>query len=352
MEAVVDPNQMKAAAFVDDDKVISARLSAYLGGDAGRLKVIGLRRFPAGFSWLTYEVNVESPPGKPAAPLILRIGSPHGALAPYTARPEYLALRALEGSAVPVPRALWYSDDESIMGAPFIIQEKMPGHTTLSYEMSTRPESDRLRLAHQFTDILAALHKLDWTATAVAPLGENLSCADAALRQIEFWEERAGRWEARPTPMLAWTFQWLRAHRPPAERLTIVHGDYRVGNFLEADRRISAILDWEFTHIGDPVEDLGWAVLRDFAGGKGRLVGGLISREAMLERYQEATGIAVTAAALEYYEIFAKLKLTIVYLASLYRFAVGGSSDIRMATLGQQLPMMLRQLGQMIEEAR
>ena len=234
MAAVASTSELPEAVteFVDDERVIAARLSAFLercGAEASAVK--SLRRFPAGFSWLTYEVGFEA---ASAPPLILRIGSPRGTMAPYTAEPEYLALRSLEGSAILAPRALWYSDDFGILGAPFIVSEKMEGRTPLLWEMGKRPERERGRIAAEFTDILCVLHDLDWTRAPISCLGEGASRENAALRQIDHWQERIERWSLRPHAILAWTFQWLRAHVPVAPRLTVVHGDYPGRQFPRA----------------------------------------------------------------------------------------------------------------------
>src|SRR5213076_1660941 len=109
------------------------------------------KRFPVGFSWLTYAVPVAGL----AAPedkqdLILRLGPAYGPFAPYSAMPQVLALRSLEGSAVPVPRAYWYSDDASILGAPFLFSEKMPGSAVMAWASANSPgleENYRKQLA-------------------------------------------------------------------------------------------------------------------------------------------------------------------------------------------------------------
>jgi aminoglycoside phosphotransferase (APT) family kinase protein len=89
---------------------------------------------------------------------------------------------------------------------------------------------------------------------------------NAALRQLEFWQGRFERWALRPHPMAHRAFAWLRRSPPKASRVAIVHGDCRLGNFLERNDRITAILDWELVHLGDPIEDLGWAFLPQYRG--------------------------------------------------------------------------------------
>ena len=75
------------------------------------------------------------------------------------------------------------------------------------------------------------------------------------------------RWAMRPYPLADYGIRWLKAHQPEAPCVTIVHGDYRTGNFLEVGGRITAILDWELVHLGDPHEDLAWVSLPMYKGG-------------------------------------------------------------------------------------
>src|SRR4029078_9075954 len=76
------------------------------------------------------------------------------------------------------------------------------------------------------------------------------------------WEKVIDEDELEPQPIARAAIRWMRRNPPPpAQRISIVHGDYRTGNFLhDGQGRILAILDWEMAHLGDPLEDLGWAL--------------------------------------------------------------------------------------------
>ncbi|HEX7442054.1 MAG TPA: hypothetical protein VF319_18390, partial [Caldimonas sp.] len=118
---------------IGDDATLSRKITAYREREVGNPVEVGaVRRFAVGFSWLTFAVPVNGldlGDGKGAAPreLILRLGPDYGLFAPYSAEPQMLALRSLEGSGVPVPHVYWGSDDESIFGAPFLFCEKAEG---------------------------------------------------------------------------------------------------------------------------------------------------------------------------------------------------------------------------------
>src|ERR1700741_4428560 len=105
-----------------DDAALAPKIADYLGAQLGHPVRIGaVRRFPVGFSWLTYAVPVSGIDGEEGPrELILRLGPDYRLFAPYRPKPQVLSMQSLEGSAVPVPRAYWSSDDPTILGAPFM----------------------------------------------------------------------------------------------------------------------------------------------------------------------------------------------------------------------------------------
>jgi aminoglycoside phosphotransferase (APT) family kinase protein len=147
-----------------------------------------------------------------------------------------------------------------------------------------------------------------------------------------------------------YAMRWLQAHAPVAQRITVVHGDYRVGNFLQHEGRITAILDWELVHLGDPHEDLAWAGLRTFAAGTTR-IGGLIDREEFYRRWEARTGLKVNLAAVRYYEVLVQFKMAAMLMGAMIRVQTGRSRDVRMAAMGFQLTSTLMELNKLIGEA-
>ena len=110
-----------------------------------------------------------------------------------------------------------------------------------------------------------------------------------------------------------------KAHAPAAPRVAIVHGDYRTGNFLEEGGRITAILDWELVHLGDPHEDLGWASLPMYKGGSPYICR-LAEPEWFYRRYGEQVGFEVSMVSVHYYQVFNFLKLAATHMAAMPPF--------------------------------
>ncbi len=340
---------------IGNEQDLASRIEGYLRAQTGRAVRVGaIRRFPVGFSWLTFLVPVAglSDDAREQS-LILRLGPDYGLFAPYSAGPQVMAMQSLEGSDVPVPRAYWNSDDPSILGAPFLFCERAEGAAVVPWVSPTEPpleEGYRLRLAHGFIDCLAALHRIDWRDRPIAGLAGDVDPDNAALRSVETWERLIDRWAMRPYPMAEWGVRWLKAHCPRAPRVTIVHGDYRTGNFLELDGCITAILDWELVHLGDPHEDLAWASMPMYKGGT-PYIGRLAEPELFFGRYAERSGIAVDMAAVRYYQAFSLLKLAATHMAAARCFEEGRFNDLRMPAMGSQVATCLRQMAKIIDRS-
>jgi aminoglycoside phosphotransferase (APT) family kinase protein len=343
-----DDGRGRGGAF-EDVGALRLRLGVYLSEQTGTTVAVDrLEKFPAGFSWITYGVSVTG--FAPAAELILRLGPPYGLFAPYSAMPEFLSLSVLRSSAVPTPRAFYASDDIAILGAPFFICERVSGDTPLPWggQGSALDGPRRESLARDFIDALAALHSFDWRPSGLAQWAERVTVDNAAALQIEEWRQRFQRWTLRPHPMAHQALAWLSKNQPKAFRVAIVHGDYRLGNFLERSDRITAILDWELVHLGDPVEDLGWAFLPQYRGGTG-LVCGLVDEAEFLARYEAQSGVSVDRAALKFYIVFSLLKLALTHMAAARCFEDGRFNDMRMPAMATQIAPVFRQLEKALE---
>jgi aminoglycoside phosphotransferase (APT) family kinase protein len=342
--------------LLNDDVALARRIAAYLEQQVGHAVQVGtIRRFAVGFSWLTFAVPVTglSGPGD-VQELILRLGPDYGLFAPYSAKPQVLAMRSLEGSAVPVPRAYWSGDDASIFGAPFLFCEKASGEAVVPWVSASEPgleDGYRRHLAEQFIDALAALHCVPWSSRPIAEMALGVTAGNAARVNVEYWETQIARWAMRPYPLAEWGIRWLKAHCPVAPRVAIVHGDYRTGNFLEQGGSITSILDWELVHLGDPHEDLGWASLPMYMGGS-KLICRLAEPEWFYARYSEKAGFDVSMDSVRYYQALSLLKLAATHMAAARCFEEGHFNDMRMPAMGSQIATCLRQMEKTIETAR
>lgn len=339
-----------------DTEAVRRGLADYLGQQTGGTATIGaLKRFTVGFSWVTYGFTGQwTANGAPVSrDLILRIGPPNGIFGPYRATPEALTLQSLANTGVPVPGVYWYGEGPAPFGAPFIICDLVPGDAPIPWTADGGPafsEDERGGLADQFLGALAALHGFDWQNSPAAALDGARDVTQTAKAQIDEWEARMHEWSARRFPLLDWAVTWFRANAPAAPRISLVHGDYRIGNFLEQGGRITAILDWELVHLGDPLEDLGWVCLQAWRG-RSPYMCHLLTREELSDRYAALTGHPVDPTALAYWEAFGTFKLAVMHLGAAHCYEARGFNDTRMAGMGAQVPRMLLQLEKAVERA-
>ena len=340
----MDTSNADPASGMEESALLQP-LSAFLSTSLARpVTVAALRRFAVGFSWITFGFSIDAPGIDGITRLILRLGPSYGLFAPYSAAPQYFSLKAIEGTGVPAPRAFFWSDDPAILGAPFFISEWVDGTAPIPWGASDDlAGARRQELGEQFIDALAHLHNVDGSTSELAAWSPGVTHASASALQIESWERDYTRWAMRPHPMLKLAFHWLRDHQPVAPRVSIIHGDYRLGNFLEVNSRITAILDWELVHLGDPHEDLAWVCLPQYRGGTS-LMCKLLPRDELYRRYEAITGLEVNETSMTFYGIFSLVKLAVTHIAAVSAFERQGFRDMRMPAMGTQIAPVLRQL--------
>lgn len=140
-----------------------------------------------------------------------------------------------------------------------------------------------------------------------------------------------------PHPALELALRWLGDHPPDSRETTLVHGDYRTGNFLVVPEGLSAILDWEFAHIGCPGEDLAWVCVRDWRFGVlDRPVGGFGERAPFLAAYEQASGRRVSAHDLRYWEILGNVRWAAGCVYQGERYLSGESTDLELVAIARR----------------
>src|SRR5258708_540348 len=243
----------------EGEELDTTRLLAYLceqiPGLAGPLTV---EQFPAGFSNLTYLLRTSN------RELVLR-RPPVGAKikTAHDMSREYRILSHLHPVYHKVPQPLFFCSDESVIGAPFYVMERVRGiilraHPPKGLELS--PETMR-RLSETFVENLVEIHQVDYQVAGLGDLGQP---SGYVSRQVEGWTKRyynARTDDVQPIESLA---SWLSEHTPSdSSRSALIHNDYKYDNVVLASEDLSkiiAVFDWEMATIGDPLMDLGTAL--------------------------------------------------------------------------------------------
>ena len=235
---------------------------------------------------------------------------------------EFQVLEALHGTGVPAPQVLWIDADGSGLGAPTVIMERVTGETDFLALRAPEPAARNRAIALAFADAAAKLHNVP--IDRLGFLGRTTRETTAA-RQVAIWEAQFRKQRMEPHPAIAFGFQWLMTHAPVAGRISLVHGDYRLGNFLFEDQRITALLDWEMAHLGDPAEDVAWAYRALWTPEMH------VPIEEFVERYHIAGGPAIRPENLLFYRLFGEIKHAVISLTAARSFADGRTRNVRMA---------------------
>ncbi len=316
---------------------LEARIAAYLDHcEPARapVRISGLRRFHGGASRETFRFTAEDGTGASRA-LILR-RDPVASLIDTERALEFNAYRSFHGTDVPVPEPVALELEEHWLDRPFFIMEEIQGAQATSPFAPDAYAGIEERIGGQFWPILGRIAAPDPMTLPIAQVTDHPQLDQCWRRELNHWERVFDEDELEPQPIARAAIRYLRRNPPPpAPKLSVVHGDYRSGNFLythEGDVR--AILDWEMAHLGDPHEDLAWALDPMWCHGTPDKPGGMIDEARALGLWEQASGLTVNPEALHWWRIFACVKGLAIWVSSAKEYAQGANLDPVLAFSG------------------
>ncbi|WP_114970564.1 phosphotransferase family protein [Rhodoferax ferrireducens] len=308
-------------------------------GHIGPFEITRARWLSGGASKLqmSFVLDWERPGvGREQTRMVLRM-EPSESIVETSRLREFQLIRAVQ-SVVPVPPVFWCDAHGDFLPYPALVYGFAEGVTKPSMSISnvsglgtSLPIQVRNALAPQFVDHLARIHNMDYHSADLSAFDIPAPGTQCALWGLNCWERI---WEEdcdEDSPMMAVAAAWLRRNLPALDQPGLVHSDYRLGNFLytEADCRISAWLDWELGHIGDPHQDLAWTTSPAF-GGRDEdgqfLVCGLMTEVAFFEAYERASGRRVDHKTLHWYKIYNAYMICTLTMGTGYRIARNGKT--------------------------
>lgn len=311
---------------------LEARIAAWLAGvlpGASDVTVDGLARIHGGASRETYRLRASWREGSLGRErrLILR-RDPSGSLIDTDRRVEFAAYRAFHGTRVPVPEALWLELDPRWLDQPFFVMEELSGLEASPPTLLAPPYDQHAeRIGQQMWGILAEIGRSD--PAGLAAIVEAPALDGCWRRELDYWEHVIDEKELEPQPVIRAAIRWLRRNPPPPPpQLAVVHGDYRMGNYLcDTDGTIRGILDWEMAHVGDPLEDLAWSINDVWSWGRPGLAGGLVPRAKAVALWEAGMGRAADASALHWWELFTSVKGQAIWVTGLREYLEGSNKD-------------------------
>jgi aminoglycoside phosphotransferase (APT) family kinase protein len=291
-------------------------LAAVLGASV----VDGLHRLSGGASRETWSFTADG------ERLILRKDPPTSALGGALAR-EALLLRAALDAGVPVPNVIASGDGSDGIGSPYIVMNHVDGET-IARRILRDDEYAHARsvMARQCGEILAAIHRIPVDAAPDLPDDDALEKYAGVYLMFD-----------QPHPTFDLAIKWLRERRPKTTRRTVVHGDFRNGNLIVGAEGVRSVLDWELTHIGDPIEDLGWLCANAWRFGGEYPVGGFGTYDDLIAGYEEASGEHVDRDTLNWWEAVANLTWGVICMMQASTHRSGAVRSVELAAIGRRV---------------
>lgn len=239
---------------------------------------------------------------------------------------EAAMLRAAAAAGVPVPEVVAVDPVGDSVDGAYVVTRRVEGETIARRILRDDAYAPaRAGFAAEAGRILARIHSVP---TDGLPLSEPTDLLAGVATMLD------DAYDARPA--LEVGLRWLREHRPPAGPVTLVHGDFRLGNLIVGPDGVRAVLDWELAHVGDPMEDLGWLSCPSWRFRGPEPVAGMGSREDLWRAYEEAGGRPVDPEAARWWEVCATVRWGAMCLKQAQVHLSGLSPSVELALIGRR----------------
>ncbi len=312
----------------------------FLEKKTGINNIRSIKKFTGGYSNLTYLLQTEE------KDFVLR-RPPAGAQikSAHDMGREFRVLSLLKPHYEKIPQPVFYCEDETVIGAPFYVMEKLPGiilRAGNAPKMNLAPELYQ-KLSAELVHNLVKIHSIDIISSGLIQLGKPEGYVQ---RQTEGWIKRYYAAETDTVLSMNETAQWLQQQQPAGQTPSLLHNDYKYDNVLLDENdltRITGVLDWEMATVGDPLMDLGATLAYWFEAGEEEIfkqynltwLPGNISRKEVADIYAEQSGRNLSD--IRFYYVFGLFKNAVIAQQLYHRWKQGHSSDPRFGAL---LPMI------------
>jgi aminoglycoside phosphotransferase (APT) family kinase protein len=254
---------------------------------------------------------------------------------------EYRVMRALLGTAVPVPKVYALCEDDAVIGSAFYVMEFLDGRIFWDPRLPGLGLAERRAMFHSMNTVIAALHSVDHVEAGLAAFGRP---GNYLARQVARWSRQYQASETEKQPAMDRLIEWLPCHLPPEAEPRIVHGDYRIDNLIyhPTEPRVIGVLDWELSTIGDPLADfayhaMAWRVTPELFRGLAGVdfeASGIPTEEEYVAAYCERTGRARTGD-WEFYMVYSLFRLAAIMQGIAKRAIDGTAASPEAVELGR-----------------
>lgn len=243
---------------------------------------------------------------------------------------EARLIQAAYESGVPVPRVILILRPDDQLGRGFIMSREEGEALPNRILTDSKYEKARQNLAYQCGQILAKIH-----STPLDKLPDEMVVHDADFKQQSMRRNLDELPEVPPAFETA--YKWLIENRPKSDKQVLVHGDFRNGNLLINELGVTSVLDWELSHIGDPVQDLGYLSCHVWRFNSPLPVGGFGTYDQLFSGYASVAGWRPDMESIHYWQVYSALAWGIVSSAMLEMFRSGKDVTLERAAIGRRV---------------
>ncbi len=284
-----------------------------------------------------FDCHIDGGPYQGSHSLVLRSDAPSIVASSLSRSQEFEVLKVAHAAGVSVPEPLWLCSDLGVTGRAFYIMQLVEGVALgprVVKDVSLGGDRDLLgkRLGRELARIHSVRPPLQQLDFLKLPVDHP---ARESINSLRHHLDDTG--ESRP--VLEWGLRWAELNLPRDPQITLVHQDFRTGNYLVDDTGLSAILDWEFACWGDPMADLGWFCAECWRFSRPDLeAGGISSRDVFYQGYRESAGREVDEEAVLFWELIAHIRWAVIALQQAHRHISGNQRSLELALTGRLLP--------------
>ena len=267
-----------------------------------------------------------------------------------TREQEFRLIKAAFESGVRVPRPRWYATDSAVLGKPFFVMDYVEG-VSIGPKVIRDPDlaTARKRLPEQLAQELATIHAIDIHTHELNFLDAPTAGQSPSHKAVQDTRHAVEKLNIN-NPALEYGLRWCEQNAPDCDAITVIHGDFRIGNLLVGPEGLTAVIDWEFSRVGDPAEDLAWPTVRDWRFGNGQLkLGGFGDREPFIAHYEQVSQRTIDRKAVDFWEILGNLRWATTCIQQADRHLSGGDPSVEFASLGRRSAEMQLEMLRLIK---
>ncbi len=244
---------------------------------------------------------------------------------------EALLMKSAHEAGVPEPEVFHVLTKDDELGDGFVMEWLEGEALGARIVRAEQFENIRPQLAYDCGKILAKIHAIDLKKTG---LDQRL----AIIPPAEFLEQTWERYKLleTPQPMIDYTARWLHDNLPNNYSMSLVHNDFRNGNFMISPEKIVAVLDWEVAHIGDPMRDLGWLCTNSWRFNSSLPVGGFGNYDDLFRGYSEESGTEVDPQHVKFWEVFGSFWWAVGCLGFVEHYRNGPDQSVERPAVGRR----------------